>query len=155
HLARTPQDRAVRHPFHRRSGVPRRPRAGHDAATGPDRRPVERRFPPPAQPRSDDHRGVRRPCAAHPRRSRCRRSAPMSTAVRNFILRILLILGVLAVWELVVRAFAVPAFILPAPSSVFTALYRGIASAIYLDHLWVTLAETLLGFMLGSALAFA
>src|SRR5262249_19818682 len=122
---------------------------------GPDRRPVERRFPPPAQPRSDDHRGVRRPCAAHPRRSRCRRSAPMSTAVRNFILRILLILGVLAVWELVVRAFAVPAFILPAPSSVFTALYRGIASAIYLDHLWVTLAETLLGFMLGSALAFA
>jgi len=79
----------------------------------------------------------------------------MSASIRNFALRILLIVGVLAVWELVVRAFAIPAFILPAPSSVLTALYRGIASAIYLDHLWVTLAETLLGFMLGSALAFA
>jgi len=79
----------------------------------------------------------------------------MSRGVRNFVLRLLLILGTLAVWEGVVRLFAIPAFVLPAPSSILMALYRGFASALYVDHLWVTLTETLLGFLLGSALAFA
>jgi len=79
----------------------------------------------------------------------------MSWGVRTFVLRILLVVGVLAAWELLVRAFSIPAFIVPAPSSILMALYRGFASAIYLDHLWVTLAETLMGFVLGSLLAFA
>jgi NitT/TauT family transport system permease protein len=34
------------------------------------------------------------------------------------------------------------------------ALYRGIASTLYLEHIWVTLGETLLGFALGAVLAF-
>jgi NitT/TauT family transport system permease protein len=79
----------------------------------------------------------------------------MSWGVRTFVLRILLVVGVLAAWELIVRALSIPAFIVPAPSSILMALYRGFASAIYLDHLWVTLAETLMGFVLGSLLAFA
>jgi NitT/TauT family transport system permease protein len=73
---------------------------------------------------------------------------------RNFTLRLLLILAVLAAWEALVRVFAVPAFILPAPSNVFVAMYRGFASTLYIDHIWVTVAETLLGFVLGTALAF-
>jgi NitT/TauT family transport system permease protein len=73
---------------------------------------------------------------------------------RNFALRILLLAASLLAWEGLVRLFAVPAFILPAPSSIFVALYRGIASAVYLDHLWVTLSETLLGFFFGCTLAF-
>ena len=79
----------------------------------------------------------------------------MSGGPRSFVLRLVLILGVLAVWEAVVRLFSIPAFILPAPSSIFLALYRGFASALYIDHMWITLAETLMGFVLGSALAFA
>jgi NitT/TauT family transport system permease protein len=73
---------------------------------------------------------------------------------KNFVLRLLLIAAFLAVWEIVVRGFEIPLFILPTPSSVFTALYRGIASSLYVDHVWITLTETLLGFVLGTSLAF-
>ena len=72
----------------------------------------------------------------------------------SFLLRLLLIAVFLAVWEAIVRLFAIPAFILPAPTSIFMALYRGIASSLYLDHVWITLTETLLGFALGTILAF-
>ena len=73
----------------------------------------------------------------------------------TFVLRLLLIVVFLAVWEAAIRLFAIPAFILPAPTSIFMALYRGIASSLYIDHIWITLTETLLGFALGTVLAFA
>ncbi len=73
---------------------------------------------------------------------------------RNFALRLLLLVVSLLAWEGLVRFLAVPAFIVPAPSSIFVALYRGIVSRVYVDHLWVTLSETLLGFVFGCALAF-
>jgi NitT/TauT family transport system permease protein len=73
---------------------------------------------------------------------------------KNFALRLLLIAAFLAAWEVAVRLFEIPMFILPTPSSVFTALYRGIASSLYVDHIWITLSETLLGFVLGTSLAF-
>jgi NitT/TauT family transport system permease protein len=73
---------------------------------------------------------------------------------KNFVLRLLLIAVFLAVWEAVVRMFEIPMFILPTPSNVFMALWRGIASSLYIDHVWITLSETLLGFVLGTSLAF-
>jgi NitT/TauT family transport system permease protein len=73
---------------------------------------------------------------------------------KHFILRLILIALVLGVWELAVRFFEVPQFILPAPSNVAMGLYRGILSGIYLDHIGVTLLETVLGFGLGCMLAF-
>jgi len=73
----------------------------------------------------------------------------------TFVLRLVLIAATLAVWEGLVRLFAIPAFILPAPTSIFLALYRGFASSLYVDHMWITLAETLMGFVLGTVLAFA
>ncbi len=78
----------------------------------------------------------------------------MMKGVRGFSLRLLLIAATLLVWESLVRALGVPAFILPAPSSIFVALYRGTVSYLYLDHIGVTVAETLMGFVLGSVLAF-
>jgi NitT/TauT family transport system permease protein len=78
----------------------------------------------------------------------------MRPTAATFVLRLLLIVVFLAVWEAIVRLFAIPAFILPAPTSIFMALYRGIASSLYLDHVWITLTETLLGFALGTLLAF-
>jgi NitT/TauT family transport system permease protein len=73
---------------------------------------------------------------------------------KNFALRLLLIAAFLAVWEAVVRVFEIPMFILPTPTNVFTALYRGIVSSLYVDHVWITLSETLLGFIVGTSLAF-
>jgi len=73
----------------------------------------------------------------------------------KLVLRVLLVVAILAVWEIVVRAFSIPAFILPAPSSVAVALWRGTTSMLYVEHLYITLTETLLGFVLGSILALA
>ena len=72
----------------------------------------------------------------------------------RFILRLLLIAGVLGLWEAGVWYFKIRQFILPAPSQVFLALYRGFSTNLYPEHMAVTLLETLLGFLLGTALAF-
>ncbi len=58
---------------------------------------------------------------------------------------------ILAAWELAVRVFAIPAIIVPAPTAVLGALRDGILSGELLTHLWVTLAEVLLGFAFGAA----
>lgn len=70
------------------------------------------------------------------------------------IFRVLILVASLLAWEAAVRIFPVPAFILPAPSSIGMALYRGAVSGVYLHNLWVTLAETLLGFAFGCVVAF-
>jgi len=56
--------------------------------------------------------------------------------------------------ELIVRTLEVPAYILPAPSNVAIALWRGFAGGLYQGHLLHTVTETLLGFLLGSAFGF-
>lgn len=73
---------------------------------------------------------------------------------KNFALRLLLIAAVLAVWEILVKLTGVPEYILPAPSRIFFAMYNGIKTNVYPEHFMVTLTETLLGFVVGTALAF-
>jgi NitT/TauT family transport system permease protein len=73
----------------------------------------------------------------------------------NPYLRFLLLLAVLGVWEEAVSFFDVPTYILPAPSGIGRALWRGVASFVYVQNLWVTVIETVLGFVAGAALAFA
>jgi NitT/TauT family transport system permease protein len=79
----------------------------------------------------------------------------MTSGLRGLSLRLLSVAAFLFVWEALVWRLSVPAFILPAPSSVFVALYRGIASHLYIRHIGVTVSETLMGFALGSVLAFS
>ncbi len=74
---------------------------------------------------------------------------------RNALLTIALFVTSVGLWEVTVRALAIPTFILPAPSAVAVALWRGFASGLYLQHLYHTLLETLLGFLVGSALGLA
>jgi len=57
--------------------------------------------------------------------------------------------------EVIVRVLEVPAYILPPPSKVAMALWRGFASGLYQRHLLHTVIETLLGFLLGSAIGFS
>ena len=75
-------------------------------------------------------------------------------SAKNFILRLFLIAAVLAVWEFLVKATGVAEYVLPAPSRIFTAMYNGIMNNIYPQHFMVTLTETVLGFLVGTALAF-
>ena len=75
-------------------------------------------------------------------------------SARSVAVTLAIFVGTLALWEGVVRVFAIPIFILPPPSQVAQALWRGIASGVYIHHLGYTLVETLLGFIVGSLLGF-
>ena len=75
-------------------------------------------------------------------------------STRNIALTVLLFCASVALWEATVRVLDVPAFIVPPPSKVVVALWRGFASGLYLKHLYYTVLETILGFLLGSALGF-
>ncbi|HET7594451.1 MAG TPA: ABC transporter permease [Stellaceae bacterium] len=72
----------------------------------------------------------------------------------NPYLRVLLLVALLGVWEAAVRYFAVPTYILPTPSGIGQALWRGVSSLVYVQNLWITVLETVLGFVAGAALAF-
>jgi NitT/TauT family transport system permease protein len=72
----------------------------------------------------------------------------------SFILRLLFIALLLAAWEGAIVYLETPAYIVPAPSRIAYAMYNGIVSSLYVGHLWATIAETLLGFAAGCALAF-
>lgn len=73
---------------------------------------------------------------------------------RNRILSVVFLIAGLTLWEMAVRIFSIPAFILPAPSSIAVALWRGLSSGVYIEHLQATLFALVLGFGLGAALGF-
>ena len=80
------------------------------------------------------------------------RAPAWPVALRRFALPLVVLVGVLGAWELLVRALEVPAFIVPPPSAVVRAFLGGVLSGTYFLHLAVTAAETVLGFLAGSAL---
>ena len=53
-------------------------------------------------------------------------------------------------WEWVVRAWNVPNFLVPAPSTVAGALGRGVRTGLYLTNFWITLFEALVGFVIAA-----
>src|SRR5215469_13290408 len=154
HLDGEEENGALHHPLHSRGGVPGRSRARDDPAPRPDpgRRAGEERAP--AEPRHHEHAGVRRARAAHPRPlQREGRDGRMNRA-RNIGISVVLFILLVSVWEAVVRVFQIPQFILPAPTRVTEALWRGLTSGVYVENLYYTLVSTVLGFLLGSALGF-
>jgi NitT/TauT family transport system permease protein len=58
-------------------------------------------------------------------------------------------------WEAAARGLKIPAYILPPPSQIALAMYRGLAAGLYEKHLLVTMGGTVLGFVTGCALAFS
>jgi NitT/TauT family transport system permease protein len=74
---------------------------------------------------------------------------------RNRVLAVVfLVVGLLA-WEGAVVFLEIRRFIVPTPSSVGVALWRGFFEGTYLEHLWVTVLEVALGFAIGCSLGFA
>jgi NitT/TauT family transport system permease protein len=66
-----------------------------------------------------------------------------------------LLVVILGLWEWGIPYFEVPNYVLPTPSQILTALWRGIDAGLfdrggYWLHAGVTLAEVLLGFVIGS-----
>ncbi len=68
---------------------------------------------------------------------------------RNRILSVLLFVTLLAAWEGYSRFSGVPSFILPPPSNVGMALWRGFETGIYFEHIAVTTFQVVAGFVIG------
>ncbi|MDR5835998.1 ABC transporter permease [Caballeronia sp. LZ034LL] len=73
--------------------------------------------------------------------------------VPGFIYPLLSLAVVIGCWQIAVRAFAIPDYVLPAPAQVWRALAEGFASGSLWPHIVATLQETLVGYAIGSALA--
>jgi NitT/TauT family transport system permease protein len=67
----------------------------------------------------------------------------------------LLLLALLLGWEVACSAFHFSALVLPTPSMVVMALWRGLVSGYLGPHLWQTLLELILGLLSGCVLGFA
>jgi len=59
------------------------------------------------------------------------------------------------VWEAAVYVFAIPDFILPAPSAIALSLYRGLASGVFVYNFLVTAFQTLVGFVIAAVVGTA
>lgn len=82
-------------------------------------------------------------------------SAPPIRSTPTTIALSLLLLGcLLGAWELAVRIMQVPAFIVPAPSAMFSAFYRGLMSGLFVEHFGITLLEILAAFVIGASAGF-
>src|SRR5262249_5573183 len=153
-LARAARDGAVHHPLDCRGRLFGGPSAGDDPAARPDRRGGADRHSPAARARCARHPRVWRHRPENSRAFQREERNRSMRGLRNRALRLLVLMFSLVLWEAAVRLLRIPIFILPPPSAVGLALYRGAASGIYLQHFWITLAETLLRVALGSFVAF-
>lgn len=68
---------------------------------------------------------------------------------------VLVFVTLLSAWELACRAFAIPALVLPPPSSVALSLWQGLASGYFWPHLRATALELLLGVVAGCSFGFS
>jgi len=83
---------------------------------------------------------------------------PLRLGTKSWSLLLLVVL--LGAWELGVRLFHVPKFLIPPVSDIAVALWRGLATSPFAkDSLWyhsaITVTEILLGFFVGSAIGLA
>jgi NitT/TauT family transport system permease protein len=77
----------------------------------------------------------------------------MNGAVKSVLPTLLLLVGLIAVWELTIRSLQVPAYLLPAPSAIAARWLRD--PAFFVVEGGVSLAEALAGLVVGGGTAFA
>ncbi len=70
--------------------------------------------------------------------------------LREVVTAIATLTVVTVLWEVVVRLFQIPSFLIPAPSAIWQEFTSRIE--LYANHTWITLYETLLGFLLAVVL---
>lgn len=78
------------------------------------------------------------------------RSSKLLSALPDVLPATAGLIGILSLWELIVRLFDVSSYILPAPTLIIQSLFEGLRDRTLLDHAWTTLVEVLMGFSAGS-----
>ncbi|GHG51033.1 ABC transporter permease [Sinomonas cellulolyticus] len=87
-----------------------------------------------------------------------RRKSPQSRVRATLGMRLLqlgLAVVVLVAWELLVRAKVIDEFFFPLPSEIFQTVWLWISSGYVFPHLWITMQESLLAFIVGAAAGLA
>jgi NitT/TauT family transport system permease protein len=82
-------------------------------------------------------------------------TAPMRSLLRGALMPAAVFWLFVGVWEWVVWHFEVPPYLVPAPSAVAGAFFRGFAEANYLGHAAITAFQAVAGFLAGSSLGIA
>jgi NitT/TauT family transport system permease protein len=81
------------------------------------------------------------------------RAAAGAVLLRRLLLPLLVIAILIALWDILIRVFAVPAYVIPTPLSVWQALVK--ERARLLDNAMPTIVESIGGFALGNLVAIA
>jgi NitT/TauT family transport system permease protein len=81
------------------------------------------------------------------------RAAAGAVLLRRLLLPLLVIAILIALWDILIRVFAVPAYVIPTPASVWQALVK--ERARLLDNAIPTIVESIGGFALGNLVAIA
>lgn len=79
----------------------------------------------------------------------------MSDRRRITALQILLLVGVLGLWSGLVRSGVIDAFFFPRPLDIATRVYQWFAGGEIYHHLWITLVEVILAYVIGTVLGVA
>ena len=72
----------------------------------------------------------------------------MSDRVLRIVAPLLFMVALIILWEVVVRAFRVPTFLVPAPSKVVESMIA--SGPLLFGHIFVTVYEILLGFAIAA-----
>jgi NitT/TauT family transport system permease protein len=78
----------------------------------------------------------------------------LSRNLQRRLFSVLLLAALLLLWEGAVVAFGISALMFPAPSAIAMALWRGLASGLYWEHIGVTGFEMLAGLAIGTSCGF-
>jgi NitT/TauT family transport system permease protein len=78
-----------------------------------------------------------------------------ATRLGQISLTITIFAGLVVIWDLYVRLLGLSSLVLPSPYQVWLSLVENTLSGRLIDHMWVTLSEVLLGFLLGSVVGVA
>jgi NitT/TauT family transport system permease protein len=78
-----------------------------------------------------------------------------ATRLGQILLTITIFVVLIVIWDLYVRLLGLSSLVLPSPYQVWLSLVENTLSGRLIDHMWVTLSEVLLGFLLGSVVGIA
>ena len=78
----------------------------------------------------------------------------MNDKLKTVLYPLVALIVLLVSWDVAIRVFKVPNFILPTPSSVLDAMYRGYIEGLFWKHFFFTLQSMLTGYLLGCSAAF-
>ena len=78
----------------------------------------------------------------------------MAERIKSVVYPLIAFAVLIALWDLAIRVFKVPNYILPTPAAVLDALKRGYVEGLYWPHFFFTLQSMAAGYVLGCSLAF-